>query len=168
MAGLWFSHQKRKLRRGYQVNVHSHYENLKVSRDAPPEVIRAAYKALSMLWHPDRSSDARAPDIMRTINIAYDTLSDPIKRHAHDQWIEAKELEWTLQHPTIVRAAPQPEPVKPVAVPAKRGRAFEIDDWLFTQAVRRTDKRLPTTIGHKLAWLASGAMALSVVAVISH
>jgi curved DNA-binding protein CbpA len=153
------------------VNVHSHYENLKVSRDAPPEVIRAAYKALSMLWHPDRSTDPRAPGIMRTINVAYDTLSDPIKRHEHDEWLAAQELLWTLQHPTVVRTAPKP-PTPPHNAPAKpeltRGRAFVIDEWLFSQAMRRTNERIPTTIGHKMAWLAGGAMALSLVAVISH
>lgn len=144
------------------MNVHSHYENLKVSRDAPPEVIRAAYKALSMLWHPDRSTDPRAPGIMRTINVAYEVLGDPIKRHEHDEWLAAQELQWTLNHPQIQypkdgetwhvptskpqparKAEPKPEPeVAPEPV-KKRGRAFDIDEWLFKQAVPATRIRLP-------------------------
>jgi DnaJ-class molecular chaperone len=40
--------------------IHSHYDSLKVARNAPPEVIRAAYKALSHKWHPDRNGDTEA------------------------------------------------------------------------------------------------------------
>ncbi|MCS6804710.1 MAG: DnaJ domain-containing protein, partial [Blastocatellia bacterium] len=35
--------------------LHTHYDNLKVARNAPPEVIRAAYKTLSQRFHPDRN-----------------------------------------------------------------------------------------------------------------
>ena len=37
--------------------VRTHYDNLKVARNAPPEVIRAAYKALAQKYHPDRNSN---------------------------------------------------------------------------------------------------------------
>lgn len=68
--------------------VHSHYENLKVARDAPPEVIRAAYRTLSQKYHPDKNSaDPHAARIMALLNLAYDTLSDPIKRRQHDVWL---------------------------------------------------------------------------------
>jgi hypothetical protein len=66
----------------------THYDNLKVSRDAPPEVIRAAYKALSQKYHPDRNpGNAEAARIMAIINASYEVLSDPVKRREHDQWI---------------------------------------------------------------------------------
>jgi DnaJ-class molecular chaperone len=72
--------------------VRTHYDNLKVSRDAPPEVIRAAHKALSLLHHPDRNSEnPRATQIMQTINASYEILSDPAKRQEHDQWIVEQE-----------------------------------------------------------------------------
>ena len=35
--------------------IHTHYDNLKVARGAPQEVIRAAYKALSQKYHPDKN-----------------------------------------------------------------------------------------------------------------
>ena len=35
--------------------IHTHYDNLKVARNAPIEVIRAAYKSLSHKHHPDRN-----------------------------------------------------------------------------------------------------------------
>ena len=74
--------------------VHSHYENLKVARDAPPEVIRAAYRVLAQKYHPDRhNGDERAERTMKHINEAYSVLSDPASRHAHDQWIRLTESE---------------------------------------------------------------------------
>jgi curved DNA-binding protein CbpA len=72
--------------------IHTHYDNLKVARDAPPEVIRAAYKTLSQKHHPDRNGNS--PDairIIQLINSAYDVLSDPVKRKEHDEWIARSE-----------------------------------------------------------------------------
>lgn len=66
----------------------THYDNLKVARNAPPEIIRAAYKTLSHRFHPDRNpGNTDAARIMAIINTAYDVLSDPVKRQKHDQWI---------------------------------------------------------------------------------
>lgn len=74
--------------------VHTHYDNLKVARNAPPEVIRAAYKTLSQKYHPDRNGNN--PDAIRVIQIiksAYAVLSDPDKRREHDEWIARTEAE---------------------------------------------------------------------------
>jgi hypothetical protein len=35
----------------------THYEDLHVTEDAPDEVIRAAYRSLSLKHHPDTSGD---------------------------------------------------------------------------------------------------------------
>lgn len=68
--------------------VHTHYDNLKVARNAPAEVIRAAYKTLSKKYHPDHNPDnPEAIRIIQLINAAYDVLSDPVKREEHDRWI---------------------------------------------------------------------------------
>jgi len=77
--------------------IHTHYDNLKVSRHAPQEVIRAAYKALSQKYHPDKNpGDERAARIMAIVNTAYNILSDPIRRKEHDDWIASEEweVEW--------------------------------------------------------------------------
>jgi DnaJ-class molecular chaperone len=72
--------------------VHSHYENLRVARNAPPEVIRAAYKALSQRFHPDRNpGDPEAARVMALLNVAYQTLSDPQLRAEHDDWLKLQE-----------------------------------------------------------------------------
>jgi hypothetical protein len=77
--------------------IHTHYDNLKVARGAPQEVIRAAYKALSQKYHPDKNpGDEKAARIMAIVNTAYNTLSDPVRRKEHDEWIAAEEweVEW--------------------------------------------------------------------------
>jgi hypothetical protein len=65
----------------------NHYERLKVSRDAPLEVIRAAYRALAAKHHPDRISHTR-PDAphadMAALNTAYQVLANPATRAAYD------------------------------------------------------------------------------------
>jgi curved DNA-binding protein CbpA len=72
--------------------LHTHYDNLKVSRDAPSGVIKAAYKALAQENHPDRCKDANAPRRMQMINDAYAVLSDAKKRAEHDKWIRVNEV----------------------------------------------------------------------------
>jgi hypothetical protein len=77
--------------------IHTHYDNLKVARHAPQEVIRAAYKALSQKYHPDKNpGDEKAARIMAIVNTAYNTLSDAMRRKEHDEWIAAEEweVEW--------------------------------------------------------------------------
>lgn len=72
--------------------VHTHYDNLKVARDAPPEVIRAAYKTLCHKFHPDRhGGSAKATQTFQLISSAYDVLSDPERRRRHDAWIARTE-----------------------------------------------------------------------------
>lgn len=50
----------------------THYDNLKVARDAPDAVIRAAYKVLVQKYHPDKNpGDERAARVMKIINQSY-------------------------------------------------------------------------------------------------
>src|SRR5882724_2389355 len=89
--------------------VHSHYENLKVSRDAPIEVIRAAYKSLSLKYHPDRNQGSpRAARIMRIINTSYEVLSDPALRRQHDEWIRGVEFAPDVSLQSKREAPPEP------------------------------------------------------------
>lgn len=73
----------------------THYDSLNVSRNAPLNVIKAAYKALCQNYHPDKY--AGGPDealrIMKIINAAYAVLSDAGKRAEHDRWIHRQERE---------------------------------------------------------------------------
>ena len=64
----------------------NHYETLKVARDAPPEVIRMAYKVLCQKYHPDKFPGNRdaAEKITKELNAAYAVLTDPGKRTEYD------------------------------------------------------------------------------------
>lgn len=64
----------------------NYYERLGVLKTCEPEILRASYKALSMLYHPDRESgDAKR---MTAINEAYETLSDPERRKAYNLMLD--------------------------------------------------------------------------------
>jgi curved DNA-binding protein CbpA len=107
-------------------HIHTHYDNLKVARNAPPEVIRAAYKSLSQKYHPDRNPDS--PDAMRIIQIinsAYEVLSDPVKRAAHDAWIAKTEA--SIEPKKSSMHGPQQrshEPARPPSNSAHRSSAY--------------------------------------------
>ncbi len=94
------------------MNRHTHYDNLKVARDAPQEVIRAAYKALSQRYHPDKNpGNAEAARIMRLVNTSYEVLIDPEKRRAHDAWIhEQEEVEHARQEAEAAKPTYPNEP----------------------------------------------------------
>lgn len=59
----------------------SHYDTLGVSRDAPPEEIKKAYRKLSMEHHPDKGGDEEQ---FKKVSEAYATLSDAGKRQEYD------------------------------------------------------------------------------------
>lgn len=70
----------------------NHYNTLKVTQDAPIEVINAAYKALALLYHPDRNiGNADAVIKMQELNISFKVLSDPVSRKEHDAWLNTRE-----------------------------------------------------------------------------
>jgi hypothetical protein len=62
----------------------SYYKALGVQPDAPPSVIKAAYRALAMDLHPDRNSDQDATAKFQRIQEAYATLSDAKLREQYD------------------------------------------------------------------------------------
>lgn len=74
------------------MKVRTHYDNLKIARDAPLEVIKAAYKALTQKYHPDKNKSENAAKVMQIINASYAVLSDEKKRMEHDAWIQSQEM----------------------------------------------------------------------------
>ena len=81
-------------------NIRTHYDNLRVARNAPDSVIKAAYKALCQTYHPDKfqGNKAEAERIMKLINTSYAVLIDPVKRAEHDAWIKEKEAAANQQY----------------------------------------------------------------------
>src|SRR6185503_13869429 len=68
----------------------SHYDLLGVPPEATDAQIRAAYRTLVQLFHPDRlghlkeESRTFAEDRLKALNAAYEVLGDPVKRANYD------------------------------------------------------------------------------------
>lgn len=84
----------------------NHYERLKVTQDAPPEVIRAAYRALANRLHPDhRAGHGGVGDVaheqMAALNAAYEVLIDPTLRRDYDDSLSTARA-WQTRGPDDV------------------------------------------------------------------
>ena len=67
-----------------------YYQTLGVSRDASDDEIKKAYRKLAMKYHPDRNPDNKeAEEKFKTIQKAYEILSDREKRSRYDQFGQA-------------------------------------------------------------------------------
>lgn len=79
-------------------NIHTHYDTLMVSKNASPEVIRAAFKSLCQKYHPDKNNHPDADRIMQQFNESYKTLSDPIARSKYDKSLTEYERKSNDEH----------------------------------------------------------------------
>lgn len=65
----------------------NYYETLGVTKDAPIEQIKKAYRKLAMKYHPDRNKDDKeAEEKFKKISEAYAVLSDKEKRQQYDMY----------------------------------------------------------------------------------
>ncbi|NLE44634.1 MAG: molecular chaperone DnaJ [Chloroflexi bacterium] len=63
-----------------------YYEVLGVTRSAPPDDIKKAYRRLARQFHPDVSQEPDAEARFKEINEAYEVLSDSEKRSMYDRF----------------------------------------------------------------------------------
>jgi molecular chaperone DnaJ len=64
-----------------------YYETLGVARDAPLDEIRKSYRKLARKYHPDLNpGDKAAEERFKSVQEAYDILSDAKKRQMYDQY----------------------------------------------------------------------------------
>jgi curved DNA-binding protein CbpA len=88
----------------------NYYKILGVPRDAPQEVVRAAYRRLAQKYHPDRHDGRDSADTMAFINSAYGVLSDPDARAQYDSAAQAPRNHRPAQAP---HHSDEPESSKP-------------------------------------------------------
>lgn len=62
----------------------THYDTLGVMPSAEPEEVRQAYRKLAREYHPDINPDPKAHEAMAQINVAFEVLSDPVRRMEYD------------------------------------------------------------------------------------
>jgi tetratricopeptide (TPR) repeat protein len=85
----------------------THYETLKVSREASAADIKSAYRKIALQHHPDKSSDPASKSIFIAATEAYDVLVDADQKAAYDEKLrrEAAQREEKLRK----MAAPKPQ-----------------------------------------------------------
>ena len=67
------------------IGMRNFYEVLGISRTAQPAEIKAAFKRLAKVYHPDRNpGNKEAEEAFKTINEAYHTLIHPTKKSQYD------------------------------------------------------------------------------------
>lgn len=150
----------------------THYDNLKIPRDAPIEVIKGAYRTLAAKHHPDKNpGDDNATRIMSIINDSFAVLSDPRRRAEHDRWIDSQkppEPPLSPEAAAVAASAPfvapeppkeEPPPPAPVAPrpPPRRTRVLRAmyaglgvvlvagGCWFYSALIRRIEAPVVTT-----------------------
>ena len=63
----------------------NYYQNLKVSPSVDDKSLRAAFRAQSLIYHPDKNT-GEDEQIYISITTAYEVLKDPVKRNAYDHF----------------------------------------------------------------------------------
>lgn len=66
----------------------NYYEILGVAQTASSDEIKKAYRSLSLKLHPDRNKDPNAEDQYKSINVAYETLSDVTEKQKYDMMLQ--------------------------------------------------------------------------------
>jgi diguanylate cyclase (GGDEF)-like protein len=88
------------------------YKTLQVHHDAGQDIIDAAYRCLSKMYHPDVNKSPMAIERMKDINIAYGVIGDSRKRREyHLEWMKqnaVKPLTSTILNREKQNTAPDP------------------------------------------------------------
>lgn len=63
----------------------NYYDILSVTKEAPLEELKRAYKKLALKLHPDKNHHPKATDAFKKVNKAFSCLSDETKRRIYDQ-----------------------------------------------------------------------------------
>jgi curved DNA-binding protein CbpA len=98
------------------------YLTLSVEPTADRATIRAAYRALAWIWHPDRGG---RPERMAAINEAWRVLRDSDRRAAYDAAVKAHQ---PSPEPTVVGQAPRMASARPRVLDFGRYEGWTLQD----------------------------------------
>ncbi|MDC8099651.1 J domain-containing protein [Chryseobacterium rhizosphaerae] len=81
-----------------------YYYFLGISQEASEEDIKKTYRKLSLKYHPDKNdNDDFFADRFREIQEAYETLSDPARRHSYNQNLESHQRSFRYNVPPAIK-----------------------------------------------------------------
>lgn len=85
----------------------NYYNTLKVTQDAPIEVIQAAFKALMQLNHPEnfKGKEDECVIIAMQLREACDVLVNPETRIQYDRWLDRENAIRLSESPATKQAA---------------------------------------------------------------
>lgn len=134
----------------------TYYDTLEVQQGASQTVIKAAYKHLAQLWHPDKhpESPELANQTMAALTKAFDTLSDPVKRQEYDQTLRTQR-----QADQLLEREHQPEQMEmpfEESVPSPSPMSPPVTSPFWHSARYWTQKTLSMTAFLGLAYLLLG------------
>lgn len=95
--------------------IHDPYKVLQVDPDAEPEVVRAAYRALALKYHPDVRTGSQQR--MAALNQAWGILRDPALRSELDHLRAETRRERAISNPRHARPNVTSDTVAPVPAP---------------------------------------------------
>jgi curved DNA-binding protein CbpA len=128
------------------------YRVLQVDPEAHELVVRAAYRALATIYHPDRDASALATRRMAEINDAYSRVRTTDRREVYDRLRKRKAADGDAP---VVYAAPA-APTQPAAQPAPAGNptGASVETVDFGRYAGWTIKQLARHDPDYLKWLA--------------
>jgi len=114
-----------------------YYKILAVEKTASFDVIKKSYRILAKKFFPDLNPDPKANEIMKTINEAYEVLSNPSKRSLYDNSeVECPKC-WTYEVTRISNDNSTDYKWK-----CKRGHVFQFIEYKKSEKINRPEKPL--------------------------
>ncbi len=140
----------------------NYYHILGISRQAPSQEIKAAYRRLALRYHPDKNPDSSyAEERFKEISHAYHVLSDPVKKAQHDLMLAYEDARTQTGAPP--RQEPYQEPGNRQAYERdRRYRQRPPQSWHYSQQPSDLPKRYNTIA---TAWAFGIVFAIAVLVV---
>lgn len=140
-----------------------HYAVLGVARTATPAEIRAAFRAQARRWHPDfNPGDRMAERRMQAVNVAFETLSCPLRRREYDRWLAGGTPQPGADRPAGARPSARPMSAAERAEAWARARSARAarDRWEAARPRPRRTSVAADSLGPVLTAVTVGAISM--------